>query len=194
MITSSEINRKLIHLLNMIIPLGYLLIIPDQNTMTLVLIFIMLIFIAIDIGRNRNLFIKTLFEKYFNSMLRDHEKNGRLTGASWVMIVSVPMIYFFPKEVAVLSLIFMSIGDVAAALVGQSFGKIKIRQKTLEGSIGCFVACAITGIILDLLPLKVMITGALAASLFEALPVKIDDNILIPLGAGTSMLIMSSFF
>jgi dolichol kinase len=36
-------------------------------------------------------------------------------------------------------------------------------------------------------------SGAVMATIFEALPINIDDNVLIPIGAGTTMAVVSSF-
>ena len=41
----------------------------------------------------------------------------------------------------ILALLFMSVGDTVAALVGQQFGKIKIGDKTIEGFAGAFFSC-----------------------------------------------------
>lgn len=86
----------------------------------------------------------------------------------------------------------MSVGDIAAALIGQTFGRTKIGNKTIEGSLGCLVVCALTAYGMNILPLSVSLFGAFMATIFEALPIEIDDNILIPLGSGTAMLIMST--
>ena len=87
----------------------------------------------------------------------------------------------------------MSLGDIAAAIIGQSFGKTKIGKKTLEGSIGCLTVCAVAALIINNVPLLVSMSGAVMATIFEALPFNIDDNILIPIGAGTTMVVVSSF-
>ena len=50
-------------------------------------------------------------------MLRVHELKGHLTGATWVMIGSLITIALFSKPVAVIALIFMSLGDTAAGII-----------------------------------------------------------------------------
>ncbi len=152
-----------------------------------------LIFIMIDFARMRSELVKKIFNKLFNTMMRKHEISGRFTGATWVLIIAVPIIYFLPKEIAILSLVYMSVGDIAAAIIGLSFGKTKMGKKSLEGSIGCLSVCISAALLLNLVPLIVSISGAVMATVFEALPLDIDDNILIPVGAGTTMAIVSSF-
>ena len=62
-------------------------------------------------------------------MMRQHELDGKMTGATWVLIGSTLTVFLFNKDIAVLSLLFMSIGDTVAALVGQKYVKIKIGAK-----------------------------------------------------------------
>ena len=193
MISSGEIGRKLIHLFNLSIPISYVYIIPYKNQMTITMIVFAILFVIIDLARMRSEFVKKIFNKLFNFMMRESEISGRFTGATWVLIISVPIIYFFPKEIAVLSLVYMSLGDIAAAIIGQSFGKTKIGKKTLEGSIGCLTICAAAAFIINNVPLLVSMSGAVMATIFEALPINIDDNVLIPIGAGTTMAVVSSF-
>ncbi len=170
-----------------------MVIVTDRIEMTIIMSIISIVFILIDYARMRVQIIKNIFNKLFNPMMRKHELEGKLTGATLVVIISVPMIYFFPREIAIMSLVFLSVGDTAAAIIGRAFGKTKIGLKSLEGSLGCFGACIIALLILDLMPLSVGLSGAIMATIFEALPLNIDDNILIPVASGTTMVLVSSF-
>lgn len=161
--------------------------------MTITMIFFAVIFVTIDFARMRFELLKNIFAKLFHFIMREHEISGRLTGATWVVLIAVPIIFFFPKEIAILSLVYMSVGDTAAAIVGQSFGKTKIGKKSLEGAIGCFIVCIAAALLINIIPFKVALSGAVMATVFEVLPVEIDDNVLIPIGAGTTMYIVSSF-
>lgn len=161
--------------------------------MTITMIFIAVIFVTIDFARMRFELLKNIFAKLFHFIMREHEISGRLTGATWVVLIAVPIIFFFPKEIAILSLVYMSVGDTAAAIVGQSFGRTKIGKKSLEGAIGCFIVCVAAALLIHIIPFKVALSGAVMATVFEILPVEIDDNVLIPIGAGTTMYIVSSF-
>lgn len=193
MISSAELSRKLIHLFNLIIPFSYMVIVTDRVEMTIIMSILSIVFILVEYARMRVQIVKNIFYKLFNPMMRKRELDGKLTGATWVVIISVPMIYFFPKEIAVLSLVFMSVGDSAASIIGQAFGKTMIGSKSLEGALGCFAACTIAILILDLIPLSVGLSGAIVATIFEALPLNIDDNVLIPVASGTAMVLVSSF-
>ena len=60
-------------------------------------IFLVLIFIAIDLLRE-NKYIKIFFNLFFNRMMRKHELDGALTGASWVMI-SLFLLFSFSQKI-----------------------------------------------------------------------------------------------
>ena len=125
-------------------------------------------------------------------MLRSHEIRGGYTGATWVFIASTLSIAIFPKEIAVMSLIFMSVGDTTAGLIGRKFGRLKFHNKTLEGALSGFIICLIIGLIMDLnLADIIIIFGALSAMIIELIPTSFDDNLTIPLFSGTITYVLS---
>ena len=188
MISKSEYLRKVIHLFNLIIPISYYYLFPEKWEFLTIIIYATLFIILIDIARNFIPFIQSIFSILFNDMLREHELKGKLTGATWVMIGSCITIALFPKAVAILALIFMSIGDTVAGLVGKKFGKHKIGLKSWEGFISGFVFCLVIAVLYNHLPTHVSILGALSAMIFETLPIPLDDNFKIPIGSGGIMM------
>ena len=193
MIPKSEYIRKLIHLSNLIIPILYYYVFQDKRFFLISLFFFVLIFLAIDIYREKNKYIKIFFNKFFNKMMRKHELNGALTGASWVMISAFITILIFPKNIAILSLIFMSIGDTVAGLAGRRIGKLKIGEKTVEGFVIGFLACAIISYNYKLIPFPISIFGSLVGMIFEVLPLPLDDNLKIPLSSASAMYAIESY-
>ena len=192
MIPLSEYKRKLIHLFNLAIPFGYLYVFPEKWVFVKLLSILMVLFIIFDILRHKVAWVKSLFTLFFNSMLRSHEQEGKLTGATWVMIGAVISIILFSKPVAIIALIFMSLGDSAAGLIGQRYGKHKIWNKSWEGFFGGLFVCIIVGMNYSLLPMTISLSGAVAAMVMEILPIPLDDNFKIPLGAGAIMMMLSS--
>ena len=190
MISIHEYQRKAIHLFNLIIPFGYWFIIPDQNQFKIIIITFTALFILADYFRKKSKIIKKLFIIFFNKMLREHELKGQFTGATWVMISASVTILVFPKYIAIISLIFMSIGDTFAALIGRKFGKLKIYDKSFEGFLGGLIACLVAAYCYDPLPFYISGFGALAAMLFETLPLPLDDNFRIPIGSAIIMTIL----
>jgi dolichol kinase len=192
MISFDEYIRKIIHLFSLIIPFGYLFFITDKYIMVQILIFLTALFLFIDIARHKVFWVQSIFKYIFNNMLRSHEIKGNLTGATWVVIGSLITIIIFPKPVAVISLIFMSLGDTAAGLVGQKYGKHKIGNKSWEGFLAGLIICFIVAINFPFLPLKISLFGALAAMIIELLPIPLDDNFKIPLASGAIMMMLST--
>ena len=190
MISIHEYQRKAIHLFNLIIPFSYWFIIPDQNKFKIIIITFTALFILADYFRTKSKLIKKLFILFFDKMLREHELKGQFTGATWVMISASVTILVFSKYIAIISLIFMSIGDTFAALIGRKFGKLKIYDKSFEGFLGGLVACLVAAYCYDPLPFYISGFGALAAMLFETLPLPLDDNFRIPIGSAIIMTIL----
>ena len=192
MISFDEYIRKIIHLFSLIIPFGYLYLITDKYVMVQILIVLNIIFLFFDITRHRIVWIQSIFKYFFNDMLRGHEQRGHLTGATWVIIGSLISILIFTKHVAVIALIFMSLGDTAAGLIGQKFGKHKVGNKTWEGFLAGLIICFIVAINFPFLPLKISLVGAIVAMIMELLPIPLDDNFKIPLGSGAIMMMLST--
>jgi len=190
MISINEYKRKLIHVCNLIIPLSYLYVFPEKWQIIKVLTSPMILFILIDIFRHKIGWIQSLFKYFFNSMLRSHEMDGKLTGATWVLIGAVITITLFSTQVAIIALIFMSLGDTAAGLIGQRFGKHKIGDKTWEGFLGGLIICIIIALNFPYLPLMVSLIGAITAMIIELIPIPLDDNFIIPLGSGAIMMML----
>ena len=194
MIHNSEFLRKLLHLSNLVIPFTYLFYFDSKVEALIILLPITLLAFLIEYLRINSISVKNIFDKYLFSMLRNHEKSGKYTGATWVFISSTLSIGIFPKDIAIISLIYMSIGDTAAGLIGRKFGRIKIYNKTLEGALAGFIVCLIVGLMIDLnLSKTVVAIGALSAAIIEFMPISIDDNLRIPLFSGTVMYVMSIF-
>ena len=192
MIHNSEFLRKLLHLSNLVIPFTYLFYFDSKVEALIILLPITLLASLIEYLRINSISVKNIFDKYLFSMLRNHEKSGKYTGATWVFISSTLSIGIFPKDIAIISLIYMSIGDTAAGLIGRKFGRIKIYNKTLEGALAGFIVCLIVGLMIDLnLSKTVVAIGALSAAIIEFMPISIDDNLRIPLFSGTVMYVMS---
>ena len=190
MIVNSEYLRKTIHLSNLIIPIGYHYFFTDKWQFLKIILFTTLCILLIDICRNFIPFFQSIFSKFFNSMLREHELRGKLTGATWVMIGSCVTIALFPKSVAVLALIYMSIGDTVAGLIGRRYGKHKIGLKSWEGFFSGLACCLIIALVYSQLPIYVSILGAFSAMIFETLPIPLDDNFKIPIGSGGIMMMI----
>jgi len=186
MLTRVEITRKIVHLSTLSIPIGYAL--TQEETALMILLSLFLGFLSVDLLRHFHRGIASLFEKYFfGNVLREREK-GTFMGSTYFLFSSILTLLFFPKPIAIASLLILILSDTCAALVGKGVGKIRIYGKTLEGSIAFLLSSlVIVGFYPDLDRLP-GILGALGATVVELLPIKVDDNLTIPLVAGGIML------
>lgn len=121
--------------------------------------------------------------------LREHESRGlvsvhALTGAALLLAAVAP------PAIAATALLYLVVGDAAAALVGSRFGRHRLGRKSLEGSLACFAACLAAGA--GLLPGRptAVVGGALVAALAEALPWPVDDNWSVPLLGAAALVLL----
>lgn len=187
-----ELKRKSVHLVTtLVIPIAYYFIGITRWWMAILLGIASISIVLIDLNRTKNNILTKIFDKLFNGMMRSHELDGKLTGASYVIIGSFLTIVLLPKKIAILALLFAAVGDTVAALYGKKFGKIKIWNKTLEGSLAGLLSCLLIALLFTNTPNVVKFSGAFAAIFIELLPIKIDDNLRIPLFSGFVMYIIS---
>jgi len=185
---ASEIKRKSIHLASLAIPIGYYLT-PDSwmRIWERALLASVILSLAIEVFRLNHPRTRHVFRHFFGELLRNHE-DVSLLGSTYLLIACLLTIHLFPKPVAVLALLFLILGDTVAAIVGKSAGRFRlIGGKTLEGSIACFLVCFGLTLLMPGVPPLVGLVGALTATIFELLPIPLDDNFRIPLSAGFAM-------
>ena len=185
---SEETERKLVHLLGLIIPLALVLL--PQTVMVKALTVLAVLSAGIDLVRLQSGTISRIFEKLFGSLLREQERS-KITGATYLFISSAICTYFFDKKIAVLALLFLILGDTAAALAGRRFGHTKLFSKTAEGTVACLIVCLLIGLVVPAVSLKVVLAGALVATLIELLPFGVDDNLTVPIASAWLMQMLS---
>jgi len=185
-----ELRRKTIHLASSVIPITYWFLSKD-----LILAFLipgMLLAIAIDYFRYHSDWFERFINKYFGSIIRESERK-RLTGASFVLIADVVAIILFPKMIAIVGLLMLSVGDTAAALVGRGIGKHKIYQnKTWEGTLGFIIFGTIAANFVPGIPVYAAFAAAVAGALVELSFNALDDNIIIPVASGLVLMLVLS--
>ena len=184
----SEVSRKIFHLLNMVVPLIHVYLIKDRMEMLIFLSFMLIFCFFIEVFRTQYFILYKFFKKYLHFMMRKSEKEGEITGATWVFAGSLITIILIPNPYCIVALFFLAVGDTFAALVGMNYPLLKIGRKTLSGSIACFVTCCIIGLLFSFgLNSSTIIFGGLIATLTELSSIKINDNLSIPIFSGLSM-------
>ena len=135
--------------------------------------------------------MNTLLFEHLGVLFKEDERQ-RVTGATYMWIATVGAFFFFEKSVAILALLFLSVGDPAAALVGSRYGRVRVLGKSLEGALVFFGLAAIMGWVFllteQVAPYRPLAVGAAVAATVELLTFPLDDNLLIPLFAGAVMM------
>ena len=182
-----ELRRNLIHMGSSIIPLGYWL--AGREVAVTVLAVMTVMMILAETLRITTGWGGRLYQRTFGFMTRPEERR-RPTGATYLLIGTLLAAVLFPPTVAILAMLFLILGDSAAAFAGRRYGRTPIGHKSLEGTLACFIVC-----LLIALPAGVngatALTGAAVAALAELIPwTFINDNIAIPLFSGAAMTLM----
>jgi dolichol kinase len=187
-IPSNEINRKIIHFSSILIPASYLWFIKDQYVMILLLSGLTILALILELLRNKLNFVNSLFNNIFFKMLRKNEQLGKLTGATWMLISSLIITVFFPIYIVVPALIYLSVGDSFAAIIGKAYPYGKLGKKSITGTISGFIFSSIFALLVNVtLPAHIIILGSLIAMIVEASPIKLNDNLTIPIISALSM-------
>ena len=182
---SREITRKLWHLSFIWAPIAFYFWI-EQTLAVLIGVGFFVLFVILDILRiwvlprgNEIAF------RHFAFILRDKERN-QFNTAVYFSLACIVCGFFFTKEVAVMAVTFLCIGDPMAAFVGSKYGTTRILNKSLEGSSACFVACFIAALVIGF-SIKIAVLAALTATLFELISSRINDNLSIPIFSGLTV-------
>ncbi|HEX68068.1 MAG TPA: hypothetical protein ENG13_03270 [bacterium] len=179
-----KVHRNLYHLLvGILFPLGYHFA-HTKLWPSIFVGFLLLLMLVFETTR----FLKPGFNKWVfehvKALVKESEKT-QPTGTTFFLTSVLATIIFFPKYIAVASLTFLALGDVAAACVGEKWGKIKMFHKSLEGTLTFFGVSVIAGWLLHFLypqlTLPLILWGSLTAAVVEVLPLPVDDNFSIPL-------------
>ncbi len=164
-------------------------------------IFISILFILIlvfEVARFRRPGFNGWVLEHLSSLVKSKERFQPI-GTTYFLLGALLTVILFPHHIAIASLTFLAVGDVAAAVVGERYGRIKILNKSLEGTITFFITALLAGIVLIQLPrmqmeglnLQLVMWGALTATLVEFLSFKIDDNLTVPVLTSLVMKIIS---
>jgi len=178
----TEIKRKSVHLIAMAIPIGVFHL-PERIAM-IILLTLSATMLVIEFARLENKKFANVFSSLFGSVIREHESFS-FTGSTFVLVGSLITVYLFDQAIAAAALSFLILGDSAAAIVGKTFGTVRLFGKSLEGFVANVVVSWLIGI--TFVSPALAVYGALAGAVAEFLPIPLDDNLRIPLIAGAVM-------
>lgn len=181
-----ELRRKSIHIACSLLPLGYYFYLSREQIVIICSI-ICILFLIAEFLRFTHGKSKQLFSLIFSSLLRDDEKNKHITGATYLFLSATVTFIIFEKAIAIPAVLILTVSDSLAAIVGKMTDFGRFFNKSLSGSVAFFVSSVvIIRLCLPELGWLVMLVAVLI-TVIEALPLKINDNILI--GVGTAIIL-----
>lgn len=194
-IETFELRREILHILVGIIAL-FLLI---YNIINSLIIFIILI-IGVLFSLLSLKFRIPLISFFLDNFERSKDKNylpGR--GIIFAVVGSLLALQLFQRDIALASITILTFADPVSHLFGKIFGRTKSfldRKKNIEGHIAGAIISSLMAMFF--VSPYLALAGSLTAMLFESIIIEIqkiqlDDNLIIPLAAGTTMLLIVRF-
>jgi len=180
-------------------PLAILLVIyyfkTDEREALTLIGSIVLFFLLLDLIR---LFSKKVNVFFFLKVKEFYKQKEykRFSSITIFLFAYFLTILLFEKNIAILAGSFLTFGDFFSKFFGIYFGRTRIFEKTLEGSLAHFNACLLSGyIFLHFIPFSfpIFLLGALIASISEALPLGINDNFSVALLSASTMYVFRLF-
>jgi acyl phosphate:glycerol-3-phosphate acyltransferase len=190
--------RKVFHVFNSsVVPLLYWFL-PFVDTaeegrlfLLIILSCALLLYILFDGARLLSPAFNRFIMDRFSLLIRRSEEKS-FTGATFVCLSFLVVVFFFSREIAVVSMLFLALGDTAAEIVGKNWGRRKYLGRSLEGMGGFFVvAVPVAWIVLQ--DWRVAVMGAAVGALVEFFSIGIDDNLTVPIGSAMALLILTLF-
>jgi dolichol kinase len=178
--------RKLFHLTGSIIAVVYFL--TDKQTAIVVTAGLFVVDIILEVLRIKGFMNVTFIEKNMKK-----EESKKLSGSFFYILSGLITIILFEKNIAVSSLLILSIADPLSSLIGSRFGRVRFLGKSLEGTMTFF---AVAFLILRVFSFSIPIAavGAAIAALTELFSSRfIDDNLSIPLVTALAMTLLTRF-
>jgi dolichol kinase len=177
-----EFVRKLIHIGCSVIPLSYLYYFSREQIIY-ISGFISFGFVLAEIMRNYSVRIQKWFIFVFKPLLREDEKEKKITGATFLFVSLTIIFIFFDKSTAIASALILTIADSFAAITGKKLGRKKFLNKTVTGSITFFLFGNV--ILFMFLPELGLLNFIVATILtfIEALSLPVSDNLTLPVSA-----------
>lgn len=137
-----------------------------------------------------------LFTWVTYSMALGVEKTNIVTTPIWYALGVLTTITFFPFRYALIGVLTLTLGDVAASLVGQSiadkhsypFNKSKSVEGTLAGFLVAVLFCSFFS------DPYISVIGCFVGMLVEALPFPFDDNISVPFFSSLASLVFGHYW
>ena len=154
-----------------------------------------LCFIALDISRFISRQTQELLTVKVKSIFRKGEEK-KFSSMTIFLISSFICVLVFEIEIAITTLVYLTFGDIYSKIFGLAYGRHKLFEKTIEGTLAYIGAVITFGYIIYTsvdISLPVLIIGGIAATFSEFFPLGMNDNFTVPIISGASMTVAIFF-
>ncbi len=155
-----------------------------------------IVFLFADVSRLAHRGVERFMFSDLKYIFKKSEE-GKFSSMTLFLLASFAIFLIFPKEISYLAFTFLVFGDLLSKIYGMRFGRKKlVGERTLEGTLSYFFGSLGSGYIISLLigiDIRILITGAVIASLTELVSVGIDDNFGVGLISGIGMSALKYF-
>ena len=161
-----------------------------------------LLFVPVDFLRLRSPALNDFLMHLFRPIMRQTEAKA-LAGTSYLLTGVLVISLLFPREIVLITLLYLAFADPMASVVGIRWGRDKIfGHKSVQGSAAAFLICTLItflaltyeGIFSERI-LMVSILGGLIGACAEAIPIgPLDDNFSIPVLSSAGLWILFMIF
>ncbi len=194
--------RKIYHVLAALVIVGIYLFIPVPfRAKMIVFASFTALAICCDVSRLLWPAFNARVVKDLQKYMRQREVN-RLNSMSFFALSTFLTCLLFPKGIAILSILYLGLGDTAASIVGVCWGRHKFGGRfSIEGSLAFFLVCALVTLLYPYLDpnfhgslLLFALAGGFIGACSERILPRLDDNFVIPLFSALLLRLLLPFF
>jgi glycerol-3-phosphate acyltransferase PlsY len=117
-------------------------------------------------------------------------ESKKFSSISIYVVAFFMSVLIFPRAIAFSATVYLIFGDIFGKIFGLGFGRHKLLNKTIEGTLaysGCMALCGYVLFTILSIPPIILILGGIAAPITELLSLEMNDNFTVSLISGTVM-------
>jgi len=123
-------------------------------------------------------------------LLASPRERDRVASSTWYLVGVLATILLAPTSYAVSAILVLALADPAASVVGRLWGRHPLGSGTVLGTVT--FATVATLVLAARHPLPLAIGVALLVSVAEALDIRVDDNLRVPLATGLALMVLGT--
>jgi len=140
------------------------------------------------------------FDIIFKHIFRAEEQLKESAGVPYIMALLLTILTF-PKPIALCAILTLAISDPLSAIIGIKYGRHKwAAGKSIEGSAAFFISSFVISLSVLLhftevywgWVLLLSLSSSIIISAFELIPLRVDDNLTIPLFTAFALWILGA--